>query len=230
MIAGFVPFTTIDFPGHLACVIFFQGCPLRCPFCHNPELQRFDGAQNEMLPDGQNLFSFLEKRRGLLDGVVLSGGEPLMQPDCASLIQEIRKKGFLIGIHTSGIYPEILADSLSEINWVGLDIKAPAEKYSLLCGRKNVFSKVERSLDLLLENNISFEARTTCDPRYLTKEDVLKTARFLHQKNVSEYVLQKYRTFPGDRQSPSEKACQSFFEDESFLNELKNLFPRFSWR
>ena len=104
-VAGLVPFTTIDYPGCLAAVVFFKGCPLKCPFCHNPDLQENDG-KGEM--EWADILSFLSARKGKLDAVVLSGGEPLMQPDIVELARQVKELGFKVGIHTSGVYPDKL--------------------------------------------------------------------------------------------------------------------------
>ena len=220
-VAGLVPFTTIDFPGFLAAVVFFKGCPLRCPFCHNPELQENDG-KGEMT--WEEVISFLSGRKGKLDGVVLSGGEPCMQPDIIQITQQIKALGFKVGIHTSGVYPDKLRQMAPYIDWVGLDIKAPWHKYDTLSGRPNMADKVQESLHFLLEQKIAFEARTTCDPTYLTPEDILMMAHDLKENGVNTYALQHYRTYPGDKNPPDQSAINRFFTPEA-LPPVKTLFP-----
>lgn len=221
-VAGLVPFTTIDFPGYLAAVVFFKGCPLRCPFCHNPELQENDG-KGEM--SWEDVMAFLSARKGKLDGVVLSGGEPLMQPDVVNLAKQIKKLGFKIGVHTSGVYPDKLREMVPYLDWVGLDVKAPWDKYDVLSGRPNMVVKVQESLKFLLEQGIAFEARTTCDPRYLTPQDTLMIAQDLQALGVKTYALQKYRTFDVDKNPPAVNAINAFFTQES-LTPLQALFPK----
>jgi len=220
-VAGLVPFTTIDFPGCLAAVVFFKGCPLRCPFCYNPELQTNDGISEIGWED---IISFLMNRKGKLDGVVLSGGEPLMQPDVEDLVHQVKDLGFKIGVHTSGVYFEKLKQLGNDIDWIGLDIKAPWAKYETLCGRPNMVEKVKESLVFLLEKKIAFEVRTTCDPRNLTPTDVLAIAQELHTLGVSTYALQKYRTFDTDKNPPEQSAIDAFFTPEN-LQPIKKLFP-----
>ena len=220
-VAGLVPFTTIDFPGCLAAVVFFKGCPLKCPFCHNPDLQENDG-KGEM--DWADVLSFLSNRKGKLDGVVLSGGEPLMQPDIVDLAKQVKEQGFKVGIHTSGVYPEKLRELAAYIDWVGLDIKAPWDKYETLCGRPKMVDKVKDSLNFLLSNKISFEARTTCDPTYLEPEDITIIARELKTKGVKTYAIQKYRTFTGDKHPPELSAINQFFTAEA-LAPIQKLYP-----
>ena len=227
--AGLVPFTTIDFPGRLAAVIFMQGCPLKCPFCHNYTLQR-EGTPTDMT--WAEIDDFLAHRQKQLDGIVLSGGEPLKHKEIKDLILKIKSLGYQIAIHTSGVYPDHLKEILPLINWVGLDIKAPWDKYDILTGVSSIkiIPKIQKSLDILLKSKISFECRTTCDPRYLDKNDILKIAHTLSGQGVQNYILQRYRTFDGDQNPPEESAIESFFRDSLLQSELKSLFPNYQIR
>ena len=220
-VAGLVPFTSIDYPEHLAAVIFFKGCPLLCPFCHNPDLRTSDGKGSTTW---EEVIEFLRGRKKRLDGVVLSGGEPLMQQDIVTCAKQIKDLGFKIGIHTSGVYPDKLREILPYTDWVGLDIKAPWAKYDTLCGRPQMISKVQESLKILLDANISFEARTTCDPLHLIPEDIIQIATELHQLGVKVYAMQKYRTFPGDTNPPEQSAINAFFKPE-ILKQIQTLYP-----
>lgn len=220
-VAGLIPFTTIDFPENLAAVVFFQGCPLRCPFCHNPNLQDFN-ANGAM--EWSQVVSFLQERKKRLDGVVFSGGEPLMQPDIFSLVSEIKEIGFKVAIHTSGIYPERMKQILPLTDWVGLDVKAPKSKYNILSGRANMDSKVYETLSHLLDAKVNFEARTTLDPRYLSVEDIYVLADELLKAGVETYALQKYRTFDGDKNPPAQFEIDKFFENEALISFLKSSF------
>ncbi len=220
-VAGLIPFTTIDFPENLAAVVFFQGCPLRCPFCHNPNLQDFN-ANGAM--EWSQVVSFLQERKKRLDGVVFSGGEPLMQPDIFSLVSEIKEIGFKVAIHTSGIYPERMKQILPLTDWVGLDVKAPKSKYNILSGRANMDSKVYETLSHLLDAKVNFEVRTTLDPRYLSVEDIYVLADELLKAGVETYALQKYRTFDGDENPPAQFEIDKFFENEALISFLKSSF------
>ncbi len=220
-VAGLVPFTSIDFPGYLAAVIFFQGCPLRCPFCHNPNLQ----SVTESLQTWQEAFDFLKTRQKRLDGVVLSGGEPLMQPDVQNMLQQLKDLGFKTAIHTSGVYPDRLREILPFLDWVGLDIKGPWDKYDILSGRKKMVEKVQESLKILIGSDVDFECRTTCDPNHLTPADTLQIAQDLKKMGVQTYALQKYNTFPEDKSPPSVMEIESFFTSES-LSPIQKLYPK----
>ena len=225
-IAGIEPFTTIDFPGKLACVLFAQGCPNRCPFCHNPDLQKTEG--NSL--DWAEVIAFLNQRKKMLDGVVFSGGEPLMQPQVVKAIQEVKQMGYQVAVHTSGVYFDRLKEILPNLSWVGLDVKAPSSKYDLLTGRKGLWSSLEKSLKILLESGIDFEARTTCDPRYLTVEDINEIMDFLSAQKVPVYALQKYRTFDEDKNPPSDDQIEKFFTDDALMQKGKKLFSEFICR
>ncbi len=226
--AGLVPFTTIDFPNRLAAVIFFQGCPLRCPFCHNPNLQP---PQPEIQTiSWSDTIEFLRNRKKRLDGVVLSGGEPLMQPKILSAVQELKDMGFQVAIHTSGVYTDRFKEILPFLDWVGFDVKAPQSKYDLLTGRSGLAACVYSSLQLLIESDTEYEVRTTLDPRYLTIEDVYQIAKELEKVGVTTYTLQKYRTFDADKNPPSNMQIESFFEDKALLETLQKTFPQFQCR
>lgn len=222
-VAGLVPFTTIDFPERLAGVVFFQGCPLKCPYCHNPNLQ---DIHQEGTLSWEEVLHFFSERKKRLDGVVLSGGEPLMQQDILKAVQEIKALGFQVAIHTSGIYPKKMKEILPFIDWVGLDIKAPQEKYHLLSGREHVSDLVFETLKILSDSDIDFEVRTTLDPAHLTIQDIYALAEQLKEYRIPQFALQKYRTFPGDKNPPSQSLIDSFFEDEMLIKTLKDSFNR----
>ena len=220
-VAGVVPFTSIDFPGYLATVLFFQGCPLRCPFCHNPELQAFPGPMGQ---SWEEIVDFLKARTKRLDGVVFSGGEPLMSAEVVDKIRDVKKLGFRVAVHTSGVYPERLREVLPLIDWVGLDVKAPWDKYEELTGRPKMADQVQASLKVLADSPVDFEARTTCDPRHLTPDDTLAIAKALHTLGVKTYALQKYRTFDSDQNPPSVVEIEKFFTSEA-LAPIQKLYP-----
>ncbi|MEW8506070.1 MAG: anaerobic ribonucleoside-triphosphate reductase activating protein [Candidatus Thiodiazotropha sp.] len=160
-VGGFTPMTTIDYPDHLSAVVFCQGCPLRCHYCHNPELQQRPGTEPLAWPD---ILDFLASRRGLLDAVVFSGGEPTLQRSLRQAVEEVGAMGYLIGLHTAGIYPENLRRLLPLVDWVGLDIKALAEDYAPLTGAPHSGEAAWRSARLLLASGVPHQIRTTLYP------------------------------------------------------------------
>lgn len=163
-VGGYVPFSTVDFPGCLAAVVFCQGCPWRCSYCHNAHLQPF-GAGRIAWAD---ILAKLERRRGLLDGVVFSGGEPTAQSALADAMRDVRGMGFAVGLHTAGMYPSRLAGVLPLTDWVGFDVKAPFDgRYDLLTGRSGSADLVCESLRILLASGVRHQIRTTLDTDHL---------------------------------------------------------------
>jgi pyruvate formate lyase activating enzyme len=224
------PFSIVDFPNHIAAVAFLQGCPWRCPFCYNKSLQRTD-LTPESDWTAEKFFAFLEKRKHVLDGVVFSGGEPLLQHGLPQAAQKARLLGYAVGLHTGGFSPEKLAAVLPYLDWVGLDIKAPLtpKRYRQATGVFDRTERVSESLDLLLKSGLAFECRTTCDPRFLTVDDLYDIGRVLCAKGVKEYHLQKYRPVDEDRIS-TEAACDALIEDQALLDFLRTSFSVFSVR
>ncbi len=227
VIGGVQPLSTVDFPGKIAAVVFTQGCPWRCPYCYNVYLQEAKPDTNVVWG---KFMEFLEKRKMLLNAVVFSGGEPLLQDALEKAVHEVNRIGYAVGVHTNGIRPDFLEKLMPKIDWVGLDIKAPfeTEKYKKASGGIDALADVLKSLDVLIKSGKPFECRTTCDPRILDIEDIKKIADSLKEKGVKSYHLQKYRPIPGDNTSESD--CNKFFGDENLISYLKQSFPDFSIR
>ena len=205
-----------------------QGCPWRCPFCHNAALQN-PAADNSFV--WEKFIDFLKSRRGILDGVVFSGGEPLMQDGLGAAIGQIKDMGYLAGLHTGGYNPKHLEKILPLVDWVGFDIKAPfkAEHYCRAVGGVDSLAKVEESLRLLLASGVDFECRTTCDPRLLSVDDIEEIAKSLQALGVKKYFLQKYRPIATDHVTTDEE-CEKFFVNQNLLNCLQRSFGEFAVR
>ncbi len=227
LIGGVETFSTVDFPGKLAAVVFMQGCPWRCPFCYNAVIQKIGQPTNFLWP---KFLEFLQTRRGRLDAVVFSGGEPLVQDGLAEAMREVRALGFEIGLHTGGYRPEHLEKILPLVDWVGLDIKAPfeVERYKSVT-QTNHLEKVLQSLDSLLKSGKDFECRTTCDPRLLSIDDIYAMAAALKARGVRKYFLQQYRPVESDKIT-TEADCEKFFKDKALLEKLKADFAEFDTR
>ena len=181
-IGGFVPFTSIDYPGELAAVVFCQGCPWRCSYCHNPHL--LDARSTELL-DWQALLEVLSMRKGLLDAVVFSGGEPTLQDALPGAITEVKNMGFKVGLHTGGCYPDRLEQVLPLVDWVGLDIKDLPEHYPALTGTPGSGDRAWKSLELLQASGVPFEVRTTCYPELPSVRLVNWKVRFFESLRVA---------------------------------------------
>ena len=190
-IGGFVPFSTTDYPGRLAAVVFCQGCPWRCRYCHNPHLQR-PRAQEEGWTWAR-VRGWLDRRRGLIDAVVFSGGEPTAQAALEPALACARSMGFDVGLHTAGIYPRRLARVLRHVHWVGLDIKAPVNAYQLVTGVEGSGSPAFECLDLLLASGIGLEVRTTVHVELTSPRALSALARALADRGVRRWTLQRFR-------------------------------------
>ncbi|GIG29828.1 anaerobic ribonucleoside-triphosphate reductase activating protein [Cellulomonas marina] len=192
-IAGLERMSTVDWPGRLVATVFLQGCPWRCTYCHNSAIL---DPRTPGVVAWQEVRDLLGRRVGLLDGVVLSGGEPTRQPAIVAAAREVRAAGFGVGLHTAGAYPRALAQVLPYVDWVGLDVKAPAARYRDVVrvgGPTTAAAAVEASLDLVLAAGVDLQVRTTVDPTVLTEEDVAGLVERLRARGVREHVLQTVR-------------------------------------
>ncbi len=172
-IGGLSPFTTIDYPDHLAAVLFCRGCPWRCGYCHNQGLLEADAPGDFCW---NKVLSFLESRRGLLDAVVFSGGEPTLQPSLRQAVLAVRDMGFLVGLHTAGAVPENLKEVLPYLDWVGMDIKAPFHDYERVTGVAGSGDVARESALLVRESGVAHQFRTTLDP-FLLLEGRIESLR-----------------------------------------------------
>lgn len=191
LIYGLQKLSLLDYPGKLAATIFTGGCNLRCPFCHNASLvTRFSDC---VRISEEDVFSFLKKRKGLLDGVCITGGEPLLQEDLADFIINVREMGFLVKLDTNGAYPEKLEALIrrSLLDYVAMDIKNSYEKYPLTTGVPNFdTSPVIKSVKLLLDSKVPYEFRTTLVSPLHTEADIGKIGFAL--KGAENYFLQNF--------------------------------------
>ncbi|AJY68350.1 ribonucleoside-triphosphate reductase [Geobacter sulfurreducens] len=186
-IGGLLPFTTINYPGKLSAVIFCQGCPWRCGYCHNRHLiPTMSGAAIPWL----EIVALLRSRCGLLDAVVFSGGEPTMQAGLPDAMRAVRGMGFKVGLHTAGSYPERLHECLSYLDWVGMDLKAPFEEYEQITGIPGSGEAARQSAELLRQSSVSHQFRTTVDP-FLENNGRIESMLQLVEKWGEELKLQQ---------------------------------------
>ena len=190
-ICGLQKLAMVDYPGKLAATVFTGGCNLRCPFCHNALL--VTRLEESPALDEAEVLDFLRKRRGFLEGVVLSGGEPLLQKGAAAFLEKVRELGYAVKLDTNGFYPDALADILERklVDYVAMDIKNSREKYALTCGLDTVdLTPVEESICLLRRSGVEYEFRTTMVRELHTTEDMESIGRWLG--SCHHYYLQNF--------------------------------------
>lgn len=189
LIGGVQKMTTLDFPGKIACTIFTYGCNFRCPFCHNATLV-IDEAS---LFDEEEVLDYINKRKKILDGVVVTGGEPLLQGDIEELLTKLRETGLLIKLDTNGSYPEKLQAIIDKglVDYVAMDVKNCKEKYDLTTGAKIDISKIEKSVEILMQGKVDYEFRTTVVKELHEKDDFVKIGAWL--KGARRIFLQPFK-------------------------------------
>ncbi len=191
IIQGLQKLTLLDYPGRVACTVFTAGCNLRCPFCHNAGLVTHIDRSN--IISEEELFSFLKKRQGILDGVCVSGGEPLLMPDIIPFIEKIKSFGFLVKLDTNGTFFERLREIVEKgiVDYVAMDIKNSPQKYPMTAGCESVdIDSVKKSVALLEENGIDHEFRTTVVRELHTEEDMKEIGKWL--SGTKKYFLQGF--------------------------------------
>jgi anaerobic ribonucleoside-triphosphate reductase activating protein len=226
-VGGLVPFTTTDYPGKLAAVVFAQGCPWRCGYCHNPHLLAPRGGA-ELAWDG--VLDWLDRRQGLLDAVVFSGGEATAQAALAGAVHAVRAKGFAVGLHTAGIYPRRLSEIVGRVDWVGLDIKAPIAAYMGLTGTKSSGPAAFASLDLVQRAGVAFEVRTTVHPALTPSAQLVALARELADHGLRAWVLQRFRPVGCADDALIDAAPTGAVIGEDLLAELASIVPEITLR
>ena len=202
--------STIDYPDQISCVLFTQGCPYDCFYCHNRSLISPLGGGDE------DLFAFLAKRRGLLDAVVISGGEPTMQSDLVETVKTIKQKGFLVKLDTNGCNPAVV-NSLVEMNlldYLALDVKATVKEYPHVCGPAARWEPVSKTLNLLRQSTIAWEVRTTVYPT-LSFSELQEIADTIG--SIPLWRLNSYRIPPQYKEEDNERILHPAHSKEALL-------------
>lgn len=224
-VGGLVPLTTLDYPGMLACVLFCQGCAWRCRYCHNPDLIAPRGARE--IPWAE-VMAFLQRRQGLLQAVVFSGGEATLQGALVPAMEAVRELGFKVGLHSAGIKPWAFAWALKAADWVGFDIKALAEDVELITGVGGSGQANWRSLEHLLASGVDYECRTTVHWHLLDVERLWRLAQRARALGVEQFAVQLVRS--GRMLDPSLPRVAIPAEADELWLRLEQLFPRFVLR
>lgn len=190
-INGFQKLTILDYPGKVACIVFTPGCNFRCPFCHNAALVTH--IDKDTYIDEEEVLSYLKKRQGILDGVVITGGEPLLQDGIEEFIGKIKDLGYAIKLDTNGSFPEKLISLVENglVDYVAMDIKNSKAKYMVTIGVNNIdMASIEKSVDFLLQNKVDYEFRTTIVDGFHTVDDIQDIVVWI--KGAHKYFLQNF--------------------------------------
>ena len=222
-IGGFQKTSLLDYPDRISAIVWTSGCNLRCPFCYNKDLAL---GTAELFPHDE-ILSFLLKRKTLLEGVVISGGEPLLHDDLVDFIKRIKNLRLLVKIDTNGTFPEQLRELLEQqlVDYIAMDVKAPKTKYSQLTGIKIDLSKIEASIDIIKTKAPAYEFKTTFIPGLLTKEDIIEIAQWLNGAEV--YFLQQFKIKTPLLSSALETAVP--YPREYLLDTMKEIKPFFKY-
>ncbi|AFD07218.1 anaerobic ribonucleoside-triphosphate reductase activating protein [Solitalea canadensis] len=204
-IYSITPFTLLDYPDKTACILWFAGCNMRCLYCYNPDVVLNKGSLSF-----EHVYRFLDSRKGLLDGVVLSGGECTMHKHIIPFIEKIKAMGFTVKIDTNGSRPMILHQLINDelIDYVALDFKALPDRFQYIT-QSNLFSKFEQTLSLLLTSTIKFEVRTTVHADLITTTDLIRMVSYLQTRGYKgnyyiQYFVNNVKTLSDLRFSPKE--------------------------
>jgi pyruvate formate lyase activating enzyme len=208
-IGGFQKFSLIDYPSRISAIVFTQGCNFRCPYCHNPEL--VDPTQYGPLLPEEDVISFLAKRRGNLDAVTMTGGEPTLQPDLEKFLMGIKKMDYLTKIDTNGSMPDVLERLIHNrlVDYLAMDLKGPFKKYRQITGADVQTEKIRKSIELITNSGIAHEFRTTVVRSQLSVKDLSTMAGLL--KKARLYVLQRF--------VPAKTLNRKFLVETSFSSE-----------
>lgn len=189
-IAGLIKNSLIDYPGQITAIVFTQGCNFRCPYCHNPDLVDIN-AEKEFITE-REVFEFLKKRKGLLEAVTITGGEPTLQKDLKEFIKKIKGMGYLVKLDTNGTNPAFLEEILSEgnVDYLAMDIKNTPEKYAKVSGPVDV-ENIKKSIGVIMGSGLDYEFRTTVMPRHHKAGDFEEIGKMI--KGANKYFIQNFR-------------------------------------
>ncbi len=224
LLKGLQKLTLLDFPGKMACTLFTGGCNFRCPFCHNAALVISERVSDSATLPEEEFFAFLAKRRGILEGVCITGGEPTLSRDIIPFLAKIKDMGFLVKLDTNGYRPDTLKSIIDAgvIDYCAMDIKNSKEKYGMTVGIEDFdIAPIEKSCDILMGSGLDFEFRTTLTRELHSEADMLKIGEWL--RGPEKYFLQTFKD-SGDLINSSFSGYDKS-ETESLLKLLKTYIP-----
>ena len=212
LIGGFQKFTMLDYPGKIAAVVFTMGCNFRCPFCHNPELVDPKAIDYENKIKESDVLKFLESRKGDLDGICITGGEPTLQLGLKEFIKKIKEMGFLVKVDTNGSHFSVVSDLIEDnlVDYWAIDTNTTPEKYRIMTKKDDIIENMEKSISLITSSSSELELRTTVVPGYVNQEDLDEMINWINRigKNIFpklfRYSIQNFR---------SEKTLHNGFEN-----------------
>ncbi len=227
IISGIQKTTLIDYPGKIACIVFLAMCNFRCPWCYSSELVLPLKIAKQPRISEQEFFKFLNERKGLLEGVVICGGEPTINKDLPNFIEKIKQLGFFVKLDTNGSNPQMLKDlaMANLVDYVAMDIKAgPNNKiYNAIFGEGIKMENIKKSAEFLKQGNIDFEFRTTAVPGIHSKEDFVEIAKWAGAENVKYYI----QNFRAEKTIDPEFEKIKPFQEEYLENIVKEISPYF---
>lgn len=227
-IGGLQKLSLIDYPGKIACIIFLFGCSFRCGFCHNPSLVIPEKEVKKIFKE--EVLEFLEKRKKYLDGVCITGGEPLINKELPAFIEEIKKIGYAVKIDTNGTNPLMLKELIERklVDYIAMDIKADKENYDMITNTEVDTEDIEESIKLAMGSGLPYEFRTTCVPGHHTKKVIENIGLWLMNltgNKPKKYVLQRF--IPRDNGLIDERFSKIAATTDEELNELKEIARRY---
>jgi anaerobic ribonucleoside-triphosphate reductase activating protein len=225
-VGGYTPFSATEYPGLLSAVVFVQGCPWRCGYCHNPHLQE---RTRDSPIAWKDVLATLERRAGLLDAVVFCGGEATMDPALPEAVAQVRALGFKVGLETACIYPQRLRQVLPLLDWVGFDVKTTFDRYAGITGVAGSGQPVRECVDAILASGVDYECRTTVHPAQLSPALLRELAQALAAMGVRHYVLQEFRATGCADEALAASALPGY-PGEDLLADIAPLFSSFSVR
>lgn len=222
-IGGLQKTSLLDYPEEVSAIIWTVGCNFSCPFCYNKDLVK--GTIAEISED--EVLSFLDKRKNMLDGLVISGGEPFLQEDITSFCEKVKKLGYLIKIDTNGMFPEKLKELIDKklVDYIAMDIKAPKKKYAELAGTKIDIENIQKSIDIIMQSDVDYEFKTTYVPGLLVKEDIVEIGKWLD--GSEKYFLQQFKNNTPTLSSDLEKVKS--YSKEELIDVLEEIKPFFKY-
>lgn len=216
-IGGYIKSSLIDFPGTISCVVFTQGCNFHCPYCHNPDLVPMNRRKDELV-SSESIFSFLERRKGLLDGVVITGGEPTLQKGLVDFLRRVKAMDFRVKLDTNGSRPQVLRVLFAEnlVDYVAMDVKTSPDLYAPVLWDRVAPEVLKESIGIIMGSSIPYEFRTTCVRPFTDERTIAEIVSCI--KGAERYVLQPFKAnrtldpafFSGENPATEQITLQEF--------------------